>query len=107
MELARSIPSQYLIWQAIIEKELIEHLAPYAEAVTSGELPTPEEPLPAINTPNDIWPHVIIEFVAVTPLEGQFTVELGYCVTWDDEHMLGARFQDGQFIELCGSVLCP
>lgn len=107
MDLAKSISSQYSIWQAIIEKEFIEHLTPYAEAVALGELPAPEEPPPVITTQNDIWPHVFIEFVAVTPLEGKLTVELGYRVTWDEEHMLGARFQDGRFIELCGSVLCP
>ena len=45
--------------------------------------------------------------VSVTPLSGLLTTELGYTSAWDDEHTLGARFQLGKFVELCGSVLPP
>ena len=107
LALAKSIASRYPSWQAEIEKELFDHLAPYAEAMAAGEMPAPEEQIPTIKKPSDIWPHVSIEFVAVAPLDGKLTIEFGYRVTWDGEHTLGARFQDGGFIELCGSVLCP
>jgi len=107
LKLAKSIAGQYPSWQAVIEKELIEHLAPYAEAVVSEALPAPDETLPVITKPSDVWPHVAIESVAVAPLDGKLTIEFGYRVTWDEEHTLGARFQDGRFVELCGSVLCP
>jgi hypothetical protein len=33
--------------------------------------------------------------------------EVGCRVQWDEEHTLGARFQNGRIIELCGSVLEP
>src|SRR4249920_2116398 len=80
---------------------------PYAEAVTAGELPSPSEALPRIAAPGDVWSHVSLVFVSVTPLSGLLTTEFGYTTTWDDEHTLGARFQSGRFIELCGSVLPP
>ncbi len=102
-----SVVNAYPSWQPVIEKELIEHLAPYAKAVAAGELPAPEEQLPTIKKPGDIWPHVSIEFVAVAPLDGKHTIEFGYRVTRDEEHILGSRFQEDRFVELCGSVLCP
>ena len=86
---------------------MFEHYEPYAEAVTAGELPSPSEALPRIAAPGDVWSHVSLVFVSVTPLSGLLTTELGYTTAWDDEHTLGARFQSGRFIELCGSVLRP
>jgi hypothetical protein len=107
LDSTKAIPGQYAEWQATIEKELFEHFAPYAEAVAEGESEAPEEPLPEIHKPGDVWPHVSLEFVAVTLLKGKTNVELGYRVAWDEEHTLGALFQNDQFIELCGSVLHP
>ena len=49
MRLAKSIASRYPSWQPVVAKELVEHLAPYAEAVAAGELPAPEGQLPTIN----------------------------------------------------------
>ena len=107
LKLAKSIARQYPSWRAAIEKELTQHLEPYAEDIASGGLPAPKEPLPEVSNPSDVWPHVALEFVAVTPLDGKQTIEFGYRVAWDEEHTLGARFQDGRLLELCGSVLCP
>lgn len=107
LHLAKSIADRYPSWKTVIEKELFDHLAPYAEAVAAGELPATEEQLPLIKKPSDVWPHVALEFVAVAPIDNTLTVEFGYRVTWDEEHTLGARFQDCGFVELCGSVLCP
>ena len=60
---------------------------------------------PAIQRPDQVWSHVSLHSVAVMRMSGVVTVELVYVAAWDDDHMLGARFQSGNFIELCGSVL--
>ena len=104
---ARKVAQGFASWRPTIEQALFEHYEPYAEAVTAGELPSPSEALPRIATPGDVWSHVSLVFVSVTPLRGLLTTGLGYTTTWDDEHTLGARFQSGMFIELCGSVLPP
>ena len=104
---ASEVAQAFASWRPAIEQALFEHYEPYAEAVTAGELPSPSEPLPRIAAPGDVWPHVSLVFVSVTPLSGLLTTELGYTTAWDDEHTLGARFQSGKFIELCGSVLPP
>ena len=104
---AREVAQAFASWRPAIEQALFEHHEPYAEAVTAGELPSPSGALPRIAAPGDVWSHVSLVFVSVTPLSGLLTTELGYTTAWDDEHTLGARFQSGQFIELCGSVLTP
>ena len=104
---ARQVAQAFASWRPAIEQALFEHYEPYAEAVTAGEFPSPSEALPRIAAPGDVWSHVSLVFVSVTPLSGLLTTELGYTTAWDDEHTLGARFQAGRFIELCGSVLPP
>lgn len=103
---ARAIASSYPTWRLSIERAMFEHYSPYAEAVAAGE-DQPQDSLPVIETPSEVWPHTNVEFVQVTPLDGKLTVEIGYRVAWDEEHTLGARFCAGQFLELCGSVLAP
>ena len=107
LTIARSIPSSFPAWRPEIARSLFEHYSPYAEAVAEGEVEPPDSGLPAIDGPEGVWPHTAVEFVQVTPLSGQLTVEIGYRVAWDEEHTLGARLRDGQLIELCGSVLAP
>jgi hypothetical protein len=104
---AREVAQAFVSWRPTIEQALFEHYEPYAEAISTGELPSPSEALPRIVTVGDVWSQVSLVFVSVTPLSGVLTTELGYTTTWDDEHTLGARFQSGRFIELCGSVLAP
>ena len=104
---ARTLASAFTSWRPAIESALFEHYGPYAEALAAGELPPPDSPLPSISAPNEVWPHVSLVFVSVTPLEGVLTPEFGYTTAWDEEHTLGARFQHGKFLELCGSVLPP
>lgn len=104
---AAALPAQLASLRPIIETALFEHYAPYAEAVDAGELSASGEAFPRINAPGQVWPHVSLVFVAVTPLGGVLTTELGYTSAWDEEHTLGARFQSGTFVELCGSVLAP
>ena len=103
---AREVAQAFVAWRPAIEQALFEHYEPYAEAVSAGELPT-SEALPRIAAPGEVWSHVSLVFVSVTPLGRLLTTELGYATAWDDEHTLGARFQSGKFIELCGSVLLP
>jgi hypothetical protein len=107
LAVAREVDLQYPSWRPTLEAALFEHYGPYAEALAAGELPAPSEPLPNVAEASQIWPHVSLVFVAVSPLGGVLTTELGYTTVWDEEHTLGARFQNGSFIELCGSVLAP
>lgn len=107
VEIARSIPTRFPSWRPDIGRALFEHYSPYAEAVAAGEAEPPESGLPAIAEPSAVWPHATVEFLQVTPLDGRLTVEIGYRVSWDEEHTLGARLREGQLVELCGSVLAP
>ena len=104
---AHEVAQAFASWRPAIEQALFEHYEPYAEAVTAGELLSPSETLLHIAAPGDVWSHVSLVFVSVTPLSGLLTTELGYTTAWDEEHTLGARFQSGKFIELNGSVLTP
>jgi hypothetical protein len=105
---ARAIPSAYPQWREPIAAAMFEHYGPYAEAVAAGELEPPENGLPRIRQPQEVWPHTSVEFVAVITLDrSPGCVEIGYRVAWDEEHTLGARFRDGKLVELNGSVLSP
>ncbi len=107
LALARELPTQFTSWRTTIENALFEHYEPYAGAFAAGELPPPGEAFPRIESPSQVWPHVSLVFVSVTPLDGALTIEFGYTTRWDEEHTLGARFQSGKLLELCGSVLPP
>lgn len=105
--LARVIPESFKAWRAAIETALFEHYVPYAESMDTDESEPSTGSTPTISTSSQVWPHVSFEFVSVTPLGNTLAVELGVAVAWNEEHTLGARFQDGKFLELCGSVLPP
>ena len=107
LALARTIATNFLAWRPVIEVALFEHYQPYAEALAAGELPAPSHVVPNFSAPSEVWPHVTLVFASVTVLDRALTVELGFTTAWDEEHTLGARFQGGKFIELCGSVLPP
>jgi hypothetical protein len=96
LQLGRAVVSNFEAWRSVIARALFEHYEPYAEVLAMG-----------IATPAEVWAHVTFEFVSVTPLSHALTVEFGLTTAWDEEHTLGARFQDGRFLELCGSVLRP
>ena len=102
---ARDVPNRLAEWRSSIEAALFEHYEPYAEANAADEPESSGQVMPAIPAANQVWPHVSLVFVSVTPLDGVLTVELGYSAAWDEEHTLGARFQANRFVELCGSVL--
>lgn len=105
--MARELRTLFLSRRTTIEKALFEHYEPYAELLAAGELPPSSEVFPRITSPNQVWPHVTLVFVSVTPLDGVLTTEFGYTASWDEDHTLGARFQSGNLLELCGSVLPP
>ena len=106
-DIARSIRPAYPDWRESIQRALFEHYTPYAEVVAAGEAELPETGLPRIVEPSDVWHHTSAEFVQVTPLYGELTIEIGYRVAWDEEHTLGARLRRGRLVELNGSVLAP
>ena len=107
LALARTIATDFAAWRASIETALFEHYQPYADALDPGEQPAPSDPVPSIGASCEVWSHVSLVFASVATLDRALTVELGFTTEWDEEHTLGARFQAGQFIELCGSVLAP
>jgi hypothetical protein len=102
---ARSLIHQFPTWKSVIENTLFEHYTPYAEALEAGELAPPSEPFPRLGAADQVWPHITLIFVSVSPLDGKLTTELGYVTAWDEEHTLGARFQEGKIVELCASVV--
>ena len=104
---ARELKHQLPSWRSAIQTALFEHYAPYAQAVEEGEYPETDASFPTIVVPNDVWQHVCLTFISIAPLGGVMTTELGYLTAWDEEHTLGARFVDGSFVELNGSVLPP
>jgi hypothetical protein len=104
---ARELKVSLSAWRSAIEAALFEHYEPYATAVAEGEFPEESESFPTITAPPGVWPHATLEYISVSHLGGALLTELGYATAWDDEHMLGARFADGVFVELCGSVLPP
>ena len=107
LEMARAVGRRFAGWREDIERALFEHYSPYAEAVAAGDAEPPQEGLPFIQSSVGVWPHTRVVFVQVTPLDRELTVEIGLRVAWDEEHTLGARFQAGRFLGLCGSVLAP
>lgn len=102
LQVARGLCARYPAWRAELGRLLLGHLLPYRQAVASGTLPRPAEPLPDIQCPHEVWPYVATEFVAVAPVRGQLALDVGYCVMWDEEHILRARFQGGRFVGLRG-----
>jgi hypothetical protein len=107
LEIARTVPARYPEWRKLIAPAMFEHYEPYAEAVAAAESEPPEGGLPRLSQPEEVWTYAAIEFVAVIPLDGELTVEIGYRVAWDEEHTLGARLREGRLVELNGSVLPP
>jgi hypothetical protein len=101
---ARTVTARLVTWRSVIARALLDHYEPYAEAVAAGEVRLEGCPPSALTGPDDVWPHVVLLYVAVYPLDGALTTELGYSAAWDGEHTLGACFQGDRFAELCGSV---
>lgn len=102
---ARQIPASMDAWRPAIERALHEHLAPYREAISDEPAPEQRTALMSIERPDQVWAHVSLQAAAIIKMSGGVTTELAYAVAWDDDHTLGARFQSGSLVELCGSIV--
>jgi hypothetical protein len=103
---ARALPNVFSASQIPLQQALFDHYSPYVEA--GPPWPSPEPP-PIIPAASDVWGHIRIESVSVTRwsagFDGAYVAELAISAAWDEEHTLGARFADNQFVELNGSTI--
>jgi hypothetical protein len=100
LEAARELLRSFAGWRPEIEAALFDHYLPYGEAASADA----DAGAPAIARAEQVWPLVTLQSAAVTKISGTVTTELVYSAAWDEDHMLGVRFQAGRFAELCGSV---
>ena len=100
--LAKELPQIYARLRPEIERELFDHYDPYREGYDAGDLPVKNFPM--ISSSEEVWAHLKCEEVQVEPLGGQMSVIVAYKTEWDIEHTLGAFVQDGQLLELNGSI---
>jgi hypothetical protein len=105
LALAKALPNAWSLNLEAVTQALVEHYAPYQEAIASGELEPPSSPLPAIARPSDVWRFVTLQSASVTPIGGKLVSEVALSAAWDEEHTLGAMFEGASFLELNGSIL--
>lgn len=101
---ARGIAPLFAGLKPDIQRALFEHYEPYADAASDEDSVGDTMAIPSISTPEQVWAHVSLQSVEIIKLSGVITTEFVYSAAWDEDHMLGARFQGGRFVELCGSV---
>jgi hypothetical protein len=94
--LARALLSRYPTLRSVIAGALFEHYEPYSDEA---------EEVPKLTGPDQVWKHVTPVHVRIEPLGRIETVEIAYRTAWDEEHTLGARFQNWALVELNGSVI--
>ena len=102
---ARQIQGSMDGWRPAIARALNEHLAPYRVAISDEPASEQRSTLMSIERPDQVWAHVSLQSAAIIKMSGGVTTELAYTVAWDDDHVLGARFQSGSLVELCGSIV--
>lgn len=102
---ARQIQGSMDGWRPAIEQALHEHLSPYREAISDEPASEQRTALMSIERPDQVWAHASLQSAAIIKMSGGVTTELAYAVAWDDDHVLGARFQSGSLVELCGSIV--
>lgn len=83
--------SAFAAWKPRIAQALLEHSEPYN----------------CVSSPEEAWRQASLQAAVVEPMAGIMTTELCFTTTWDEEHTLGARLQQGKWLELCGSTLLP
>jgi hypothetical protein len=110
LALAHELPARYEALCPAIQASLFEHYEPYREeADSAGEHTELFELVSKIQHAEDVWPHVVAQWVRIESLQGAPqdgpTIEIAYRVAWDEEHTVGARIQDWRLWELCGSVV--
>ena len=101
---ARELADVWAHNQGPIERALFAHYEPYREAVACGELAPPAAQV-VVSSSGDVWKHVEVQSASVTLLDGSLVAGVALAVAWDEEHTVGARFSDGQFTELNGSII--
>jgi hypothetical protein len=104
VRLARELAPRYGSLRPAIAQALFEHYEPYRQAVDAGEM-TEVRDVPRLDRSDQVWLHVTLVRVLIEPLGRIDTVEIAYRTTWDEEHTLGARFQNWALVELNGSVI--
>lgn len=104
LQAARQIPSTFAGLKPDIQRALFEHYEPYVDAASDEDADAHGMSTPSIAAPDQVWAHVSLHSVAIIKLSSAIAIEFVYSAAWDEDHMLGARFQDGRFVELCGSV---
>jgi len=100
--LAKELRERFKFLMPEIQNGLLEHYIPYKEAVDAGE--ETGSRCPEIASAEAVWPHVMPAHVLIEPIQGVPTVEIAFRVAWDEEHTVGARFQNWKLIVLNGSV---
>ncbi|HRF05230.1 hypothetical protein [Accumulibacter sp.] len=105
LQAARELGARFAGWRPSIEQALLEHYGPYAESLARGELGEASPAFPKLVDAADVWGAVSLVSVSLAFLDGKVNTELAYTTLWDEEHTVGACFEDGEFVELCGSVV--
>jgi hypothetical protein len=106
------LPSKLSDLVPMIAKALLEHLEPYKEALSDPEDgiaemysdPNVISEIQKIATAQDAWAASEICGVEVGLVDGKVRLLIKVQSIWDEEHILGAYFDDWQFMELNGSV---
>jgi hypothetical protein len=96
----------------IIANELMEHLEPYREAIIDSSTGFADafsdakiiEKILKISSADDAWAASEICGVEVGLASGKVRLLIKIQSIWDEEHVLGAYFDDWQFMGLNGSV---
>jgi hypothetical protein len=96
LALARELLSRYPGLRSAIAGALFQHYEPYSDEA---------EDVPKLTGPDQVWQHVTPVHVRIEPLNRVESVEIAYRTAWDEEHTLGARFQNWALVELNGSVI--
>lgn len=104
LDAARQVGASFDAWRPSIQQALFDHYAPYAEATPEGDRSERGMRPPVLRTPEEVWRQVSLQSIAVAKMGGIVTTELVYAASWDEDHLLGARFQSGSLVELCASV---
>lgn len=94
---ACAVPGFLPEWLPVIGKELFEHYKCYLEAYHGGERTTIGDPFPLFSSPEGVWEHVRLVFLAADPIGSVMMAEPEYETGWDMEHTLGARFAGREF----------
>ena len=105
LALAKRLPAAWSRLRQALAQALLEHYAPYQEAVAAGEAEPPTDPLPVVARPADVWPFVKLLSASIAPIDRTLMAEVALAAAWDEEHTLGARFDASGFVALNGSIL--